>query len=199
IDHCTIVDGTDGSLDMAAGADYVTVSWCKFYYTANPPDPNHKFVSLLGGSDGESSSRGALHVTFHHNWWSTNCTERMPSVRFGRVHCYNNYYNAPGNNYCVRTRIEAECLVENNFFENVKNPWERYTGGTPGLLLATNNNVGYLETSYGVTWAGGGSTVLIPGTDSVFTPPYSYTPDPAASVPAIVMQHAGAGKGPFAP
>jgi pectate lyase len=115
------------------------------------------------------------------------------------VHVFNNYYNAPGNNYCVRTRIEAECLVENNFFQSVKNPWERYTGGTPGLLKAANNNVGYLDTSYGVTWSSGGSTELIPGTDDVFTPPYSYTLDAAASVPSVVTQNAGAGKGPFAP
>jgi len=132
----------------------------------------------------------------------------MPSVRFGRVHCFNNYYNAPGNDYCVRTRIDAECRVENNYFENVQNPWEQYiTGasGTQGKLFAANNNVGFLDTSFSVTWSGTHTNkdativVMIPGTDAVFTPPYSYTLDNALSVKDIVINNAGAQKGPFAP
>jgi pectate lyase len=195
IDHCTFIQATDGELDITQASDYITISWCKFYYTSNS---GHNFVNLIAESDAANGSQ--YHTTFHHNWWSTLCVERMPSVRFGRVHCFNNYYNAPGNDYCVRTRIDAECRVENNYFENVKNPWERYiTEGSPGLLYAANNNVGYLDTSYGVTWAAGGSSFLIPGTDSVFTPPYSYTLDNALDVKAIVMDNAGAQKGPFAP
>jgi pectate lyase len=195
IDHCTIKNASDGGIDITQSSDYLTISWCQFIYDVNG---GHDFVNLIASSDSDNGSQ--YHITFHHNWWSTNCVERMPSVRFGRVHCFNNYYNAPGNNYCVRTRIDAQCLVENNFFENVKNPWERYiTSGNPGLLYATNNNVGYLDTSYGVTWAGGGDSVLIPGTDTVFTPPYSYTLDNASDVPSIVTENAGANKGPFAP
>jgi len=186
IDHCTIVDATDGGIDITQGSDYVTLSWSKFYYTVNH---GHDFVNLLGASDGESDSQGRLHVTFHHNWWSINCIERMPSVRFGRAHVYNNYYNAPGNDYCVRTRIDAECLVENNYFQNVNNPWEQYiTSGAPGKLYATNN--AFLN----VTW-----NSQFPGTNAVFTPPYSYTLDPASSIPNLVTNNAGAAKGPFAP
>jgi pectate lyase len=196
IDHCTFLDSADGGMDIVKGSDWVTVSWCKFYYTA---DTGHNFVNLLGASDGDNDA-GKLHVTFHHNWWSTNCVERLPSVRYGRAHVYNNYYNTPGNGYCVRTRLFAQCLVENNFFQNVKNPWERYvTTGTPGEVHASNNNVGYLETSNGVTWGSGGSVVLIPGTNTVFSPSYSYTLDNAADVPNIVTENAGAGRGPFAP
>ena len=206
IDHCTFIDATDGQLDITQASDYLTISWCKFYYTANPPAGDHRFVSLIASSDSDNGSQ--YHITYHHNWWSTNCIERMPSVRFGRVHVFNDYYNAPGNNYCVRTRIEAECRVENNFFENVKNPWERYITGSSdiqGKLFAANNNVPFLGTDFGVTWSGtttnkdGTIRVMIPGTDTVFTPSYSYTLDAASSVPAIVSAHAGVGKGPFAP
>jgi pectate lyase len=122
------------------------------------------------------------------------------------VHVFNNYYNAPGNNYCVRTRIEAELRVENNFFENVRNPWEQYiTGsGTQGKLYASGNNVNLNSTNDGVTWSGnvahsdGTQTVMLPGTDNVFAVPYSYTLQSAASAKASVMTNAGAGAGPFA-
>ena len=183
IDHCTIVNAEDGGIDITQQSDDITISWCYFYYEVNH---GHDFVNLIAASDADD---GNYHVTFHHNWWGTNCIKRMPSVRFGRVHVYNNYYNAPGNDYCVRTRIDAQCRVENNFFQNVNNPWEQYiTSGTPGLLFATNNAFA------NVTWSS-----MYPGTDTVFTPPYAYNLDPAALIPNIVTNNAGAGQGPFAP
>jgi len=200
IDHCTLIDATDGELDITQGSDYITVSWCRFAYTANPPAADHKFVSLIASSDSDNSSQ--YHVTYHHDWWDVNCVERMPSVRFGRVHCFNNYYTAPGNNYCIRTRVEAELRIENNFFANVKNPWEQYiTGSTDiqGKAYAANNNVPFLGTNFAVTWSGtttnkdGTIRVMIPGTDTVFTPSYSYTLDPALAVPNLVTNWAGAG------
>ncbi|MBN2544806.1 MAG: right-handed parallel beta-helix repeat-containing protein [Spirochaetes bacterium] len=181
VDHCTFYDCGDGSLDITEDADNVTVSWCKFYYTY---DSGHNFVNLIGSSD---SDNYPFHVTFHHNWWSTGCVERMPSVRFGRVHVFNNYFNSPGNNYCIRTRINAEVLAENNYFENVQNPWEQYiTSGTPGKIRATGN---VLINTTNITT----SDRLIPdGTDTVFTPPYAYSLDSGSSVKSIVMAGAGA-------
>ncbi len=199
IDHCTFYDCGDGSVDITKGADLITISWCKFYYTVNH---GHDLVDLIGSSDGDNTSQ--FRVTFHHNWYSSNCVERMPSVRFGHVHVFNNYYTCAGNDYCVRTRIDAQVLVENNWFENVNNPWERYvTAENPGLLFATNNNF------VNVTWstaydAGdtGGTAVLIPGTDflsDLNPPPYAYALDPADAVPNFVTNYAGADNGPFAP
>jgi pectate lyase len=64
---------------------------------------DHRFSNLVGHSDNNASEdAGRLHVTFHHNWWGQLVHERMPRVRFGRVHVYNNFYNSPGNNYCIR-------------------------------------------------------------------------------------------------
>lgn len=195
IDHCTIYDAADGGIDIAKGADYVTVSWCRFYYTN--ASNTHRFVCLVGASDGDSNrDMGKLHVTFHHNWWDRLCIERMPSLRYGRAHVFNNYYNAPGNNYCVRTRLYAESRIENNWFENVQNPWEVYiTTGLPGKVFASGNRF------VNVTWyeniADG--RIVPPGTDDVFVPPYSYSLDPVDSVPALVTEYAGAGRGPFAP
>lgn len=196
IDHCTIYDCADGLIDITQASDYITVSWCKFYYTGNY---GHNYANLIASSDSDNGSQ--YHVTFHHNWWGDYVVERMPSVRFGRVHVFNNYFNAPGNNYCIRTRIDAEILVENNFFENVKNPWEQYvTGatGTQGKLRAVGNNIGFMDTSYGCTWyvdpnpGSDGQSFLIPGTDTVFTPPYSYTLETASTAKQSVISGAGA-------
>jgi pectate lyase len=189
IDHCTFTDGGDGNVDIKNGADYVTVSWCIFEYTF---DSGHNFSNLVGHDDGNGGTdMNHLLVTFHHNWYSTLCKERMPSVRFGKAHIYNSYFNSPGNNYCIRTRLYAQCLVENNYYKDVQNPWQRYVtsaGGDPGLLHASGNILD------NVTWVVGSDSqaVLIDGNDTVFTPPYLYTLDNAQDVPAIVQYGAGA-------
>lgn len=211
VDHCTFIDAGDGELDITHASEWVTVSWCKFYYTSNS---GHNFVNLIGHDDDNAAEdTGHLHVTWHHNWWSTLCIERMPRVRFGQVHTFNNYFNASvsgivTNSYCVRAAIGSQLFIENNFFENVHTPWKVYitpAGGPDGQILATNNNVGFLDTSSGVTW-GTTSTnsdhtidVMVPGTNAVFTPPYSYPLETALDVPGIVTNNAGAAKGPFAP
>ncbi|MFA5293245.1 MAG: carbohydrate-binding protein [Phycisphaerae bacterium] len=188
VDHCTFTDGGDGNIDIKNGADYVTVSWCIFQYTY---DSGHNFSNLVGHSDDNGGTdMNHLLVTFHHNWYSTLSHERMPSVRFGKAHIYNTYFDCPGNNYCIRTRLYAQCLVENNYFKDVQNPWQRYVtsaGGDPGLLYASGNILD------NVTWVVGDDSdvVLIDGTDTVFTPPYSYTLDNAEDIPALVQYGAG--------
>jgi pectate lyase len=202
VDHCTFVDCDDGSLDISHGADWITVSWCHFYYT-NPAN-DHRFSNLVGHSDNNSGEdTGKLHITYHHNWWGQLVHERMPRVRFGRVHLFNNYYNTPGNNNCIRAARDSEILVENNYFDTVKNVWELYrTTGLDAKLFATNN----IEVN--TTWAVGddSNSVQIPGTDDLTNdanglnpPPYAYILDAAASIPAAVTNSAGAGRGPFAP
>ena len=201
VDHCTFIDGADGNLDISHGADWVTVSWCRFYYTN--PSASHRFSNLVGHSDNNGGQdTGKLHITFHHNWWGQLVTERMPRVRFGRIHSYNNYFNSPGNNYCIRAARDSEVLVENNYFDSVKNVWERYvTVGEPAKLYATGNIL--VNTTWSTTDP---KSVQIPGTDSLTSdanglnpPPYAYAADPASVVPAQVTAAAGAGKGPFAP
>lgn len=193
IDHCTFIDASDGNLDIVHGSDWITVSWCKFYYTT---DHGHNYSNLIGHSDSNGDEDDdTLHITFHHNWWGTLVIERMPSIRFGTVHLFNNYFNAPGNNYCIRTRINSEILVENNFFEDVKNPWERYVtraGGDPGKLLASGNE------EVNTTWYvnpepddDGNQSFLIPGNDSVFSPPYPYELEDPESARSAIISNAG--------
>lgn len=74
----------DGALDINGFSDFVTVSRSVFR--------NHDKVMLIGGSDTVRATNGwgALSVTVHHNQF-INCGQRLPRVRFGKVHVYSNY------------------------------------------------------------------------------------------------------------
>jgi pectate lyase len=204
-----VSNAQDGAIDVTKSADWVTISWCKFLYAPKVPGSTHEFAHLIGSSDSDTAAGGVpFKVTLHHNWYGDNCVERMPSVRNGRVHVFNCYYTCAGNNYCTRTRIGSELLVENNFYLGVQNPWELLTtSGTTGKLKASGNNLtGPSDTSFGNTWVAGWypGQSLIPGTDTLTDlnpPPYTYTNilDSAANVPSLIQSYAGSGKYPFAP
>ena len=185
ITRCTIYDCSDGCLDITKGSDYITVSWCKFYYNSPAPAEGHRFVNLVGHDPGYFDDRGKLHVTFHHNWWSSRCMERMPRVRFGQVHVYNNYYSCTSNTYCAGVGNECQIRLENNCFDNVRKPWENYyeNPGTPGKIGWNSGNQ-FINTTI-PTWATNNYA-------TIFTPSYSYTLDTAANVKSIVMAGAGA-------
>lgn len=201
VDHCTFVDAKDGNLDIRRASDNITVSWCKFYYHVND---THALSCLLGSNDKETDCEGKLHVTFHHNWWAEGCKERMPSVRWGTVHLYNNYYSCAGNNYCARIRLNAQARIESNVYAQVRNPWEVYITdltNTVGKIFATNNlelNVAWGNSTTN-TKKGLSIVQIVPGTNEVFVPTYSYSPEPTANVAARVQAEAGAGRGPFVP
>ncbi|MFM2420867.1 MAG: hypothetical protein RL385_5590 [Pseudomonadota bacterium] len=128
IDHIEVWDGPDGNLDITHASNWITVSNSRFRYTdqyraADGETADHRFSSLVGHSDNnEKEDRDRLKVTFHHNHWAQGVIERMPRVRFGQVHVLNNYFAAPGNNYCVRAGRGAQLLVEANHFDGVASP-----------------------------------------------------------------------------
>jgi pectate lyase len=170
ITKCNVYDCTDGNIDVCKGSDYVTISWCKFYYTRKN---GHNFSNLIGSSDTDT---GGYHSTWHHNWWSTGCMQRMPADRFGPCHIYNNYFDCAGDDYCTTSRNVSQQLNQNNYYNGVKNPLAKVDSGklkTSGNVF--NNCTGTMASS----------------ADSVFTPPYGYTLDATANVPALVKASAG--------
>src|SRR6185295_6891699 len=61
---------------------------------------------------------GKLRVTVHHNLFA-NVIQRMPRVRFGQVHVYNNFYvlpNADTYEYSWGVGVQSKIFAENNFF-----------------------------------------------------------------------------------
>jgi pectate lyase len=180
LDHCDISDGSDGNLDITDGADYITISWTRFSYSAPRPS-GHRFCNLIGNDDVMATDAGHLHITFHHDWWAENVSQRMPRVRFGQVHVFNSLYSSRGNDYCVGLGTDASILLENNAFVGVKNPTESNKYASPASVLVARGNI--FEETVG--------TAVDRGT-AIFTPPYPYKLDPATAVKAEVMNGAGA-------
>ena len=194
ITKCTFYNTGDGACDITDGSDLVTVSWCKFYYTSSAPNPSHTFACLVGASDSQGTKdRGHLRITYHHNWWATGVKERMPRVRFGHVHVYNNYYSdlvAGDGSYCIGVGVESNIRVENNYFNSVPNPWaDYYTGnGAAGSIGWNTGNIFYNCTQ--PIWATNNYDTN--DANTTFTPPYSWTLDNASAIPIIVQNGAGA-------
>lgn len=141
IDHVDIYDGHDGNLDITNASDYVTVSWTKFSYTSK--STGHQFSNLIGNSKTKTSDRGHLNVTFHHTWWADGVVERMPRVRFGKVHVANNLFDSKNTSYCVRAAVEANIRIENNVFLNVQKALDLYT--SDGAITAAQMINNYEE------------------------------------------------------
>jgi pectate lyase len=128
IDHCTFTDGErpdtlfppvfpfphnditqklqhhDGTVDITNAADLVTLSYNVFR--------DHDKTNLIGNSDNAKFDSGHLRVTFHHNLYE-EIGQRMPRVRFGMVHVYNNVYigDASGADIPTRTPYQNHLAV----------------------------------------------------------------------------------------
>jgi pectate lyase len=151
-------------------------------------------TSLWGSSDDVAEDAGRT-ISYHHNYWK-NVVSRLPLFRFGEGHLWNNYYsNVTGS--AINSRMGAKLRIDNNLFENVKNP----------ILSVDSPNIGYWNATgnsfTGVTW---GSTPTASCTtppcyagtnDSATTnyePPYIYNALATAQVKAHVLDYAGRNK-----
>ncbi|RBW69723.1 pectate lyase family protein [Bacillus taeanensis] len=210
IDHNTFSDGEnvdsdfgtyfdrlyqrhDGLLDIKNGSNYVTVSYNVF--------KDHDKVTIVGSSDSKTSDRGKLKVTFHHNYYK-NLNQRLPRVRFGEVHVYNNYYEFSKDanyefGYVWGVGKESKIYVENNYFNfdwdvelsKIIKDWKGTTIFETGSmvngsskhhkvdLIAEFNKKNTVQLNENVDW----------------TPKLYERIDPTQSVPAKVKAHAGAG------
>lgn len=188
LDHLNIWDAPDGNLDIKTGADYITVSWCKFWYTDSSHD--HRLSCLIGSGTGhDNTDMGKLNVTYHHCWFADKVSQRQPRLLYGKGHIYNNYYTSKESSYCIGVGVYAAGLIENNYFDGVNNPHQFYsTHVYPANIVERgsvyNNTRGDKHTGY----RSGGSKVNIPDFDN---PPYEYYLDNAEEIPSIVTENVG--------
>ncbi|RSL69971.1 hypothetical protein CEP54_001949 [Fusarium duplospermum] len=179
VDHCDLSaegitgdkDHFDGLCDAKRGSDFITISWTKF--------SDHWKASLIGHSDNSGSDdTGKLHVTYHHNYWS-NINSRAPSVRFGTAHIYSSCYeDVPTSG--VNSRMGAQVLVEQNSFNNVQRAIVTNLDSKEEGFASNKNNI-FTNSDTQITQ------------EKEFTPPYSYTTDPASCICELVKAKAGTG------
>lgn len=113
----------DGSVDLKARTDYVTI------------DNNHFWDSgkaLVAGGVWEAKNPNAegadINATYHHNWFD-HSDSRHPRCVAGKVHVYNNYYDGVAK-YGIGAAVQSSVFVENNYFRNVPRPMIIATQGS---------------------------------------------------------------------
>ncbi|MBL7253472.1 RICIN domain-containing protein [Paractinoplanes lichenicola] len=165
IDHNTFTNINDGYIDSRKDSTNITVSWNRL--------GDHNKTFGIGWTTNVTA-----RMTIHHNW-IYNSNQRNPSAdNLQYAHLYNNYLNNI-TSYGNYARGATKMVIENSYFDKVKNPY--YPDTATGAQLRQNgstvvNSSGRQETS-----------------GSAFTPSsfYSYTLDPTANVPSLVRQYSG--------
>jgi pectate lyase len=175
ITKCEFHDSSDELCSIVRESDYVTVSWCKFYFDKSH---SHAFGGLIGNRDDRTSDRGKLHVTMHHNWYAEGVRGRMPRVRYGHVHIYNNFYNSAGSGYCIGTGFECHIRLENTCFEDIDTAWRDQAIGA----LASGGEIGWKDLAF----VSAAQPTYIPNRYPVFKPPYSFNMDKVEDVKRLV-------------
>ena len=196
IDHCSFQDGPetaetyfgrkyehrDGLLDITNEADYITISYSTF--------ENHNKTMLIGNSDSNVADEGKLHVTLHHNYFH-NVVQRMPRVRYGQVHMYNNYFASDTTNgeyayaYSLGVGKHSQIYAENNVADIEGKDYTSFVKVFKGKQLTTVNNVfnGQKVDTFNNTL-----------TPVDWKPELFTTIDPVNDVKENVLNHAGAHK-----
>lgn len=177
IDHCDLsseVDADDGAydglIDITRASEAITVSWTRMH--------DHRDATLVGHAvDNGDEDRGHLTVTYHHDLFQ-RLSGAAPRVRFGAAHVFNNHY-VELSGYAVAATMGADVRVERSVFEGVALPiTTSYVDPEAGRAADVENvfvTSGAPQIGETATWA----------------PPYAYTADAAASVPALVAACAG--------
>ncbi|RIV41219.1 pectate lyase family protein [Micromonospora radicis] len=186
VDHVTLEasggesEGFDGLFDMKNNTQYVTLSYSILR--------NSGRGGLIGSSESDLSND---FVTFHHNLYE-NLDSRVPLLRGGTAHIYNNHYvNIRESG--INSRAGGRAKVDNNYFRNSKDVLGTFYTNQAGYWQVSGN------TFDNVTWSSRSSdnnpAGPNPTSNTSISIPYPYSLDAASCVPNIVSQTAGANKG----
>lgn len=191
IDHCDFQDGVDSNFDCSNGSDNIAVTWCRFRYLKEPisggsgGSDDHRFSNTWGGGDDNGEEdEGHLNTTFYACWWDEGCRNRMPRVRFGKVHLLNCLYTSSVTDNCVGVGYMSNVNIDRCTFIDIKEPWANY---------ATEGNY----RTYNVTVTGclgANDEQSQAGSEEYFTPSTYYTLEgmPVNQVETEVSKYAGA-------
>jgi pectate lyase len=165
IDHNRLTRMNDGLLDSRKDTTNLTVSWNHF------ADNNKTFG--IGWTDNVTAQ-----MTIHHNWFQNTRTRNPSADNIANAHFYNNFLQN-NTTYGHYVRGLTKAVVENSYFDTVRNPY--YVEA--GELVQRGNIV------VNSTWDAG----KVKEKGAAFNPSsfYSYTLDNAADVPALLRTYSG--------
>ncbi|WP_439130346.1 pectate lyase family protein [Polaribacter sp.] len=117
IDHCEFYnenidnkDRYDGLVDNKNNTQNLTISWNYFH--------DHSKALLSGSGNSDNYNRT---ITFHHNYFARIDGSRLPLLRYGQHHYFNNYMeDCPGDG--LNLRINSNAYIEGNYFKDSKKP-----------------------------------------------------------------------------
>ena len=196
IDHCEFYnsldvhkDRYDGLIDIKNDVQYVTISWCYFH--------DHSKACLFGKGNSDDFNRT---TTLHHNYYENIKGSRLPLLRFGQHHYFNNYQY--GCEDGINIRINSNAYIEACYFENTKRPIFGKSSENGKATLIDNIFKGCSKLPEGCTNIDGakqetlGSDVSFDETSFVPSDYYSYSSfvNDAADIPTIVKTYSGVGK-----
>lgn len=199
IDHCefynedptvmTDYDRYDGLLDAKNDCQYITISWNYFH--------DHHKACLFGKGNSDDYDR---KITMHHNKFE-NIGSRMPLMRFGKLHMFNNYTTRCLEGNGLNVRINSNAYLEKNYYENVKKPlFGKLSEG--GKAFLKDNIFKNCDRMPAITLPNALSPNASPLSSSEEFESSSYVPPyqcasityPVLDVPAKVNQYVGVGK-----
>lgn len=211
-EHGQKVQKHDGLVDITNGADLVTLSYNVFR--------EHDKTLLIGSSDSSKLDTDKLNVTLHHNLFE-NTGQRMPRLRFGKMHSYNNLFvgNAAGaqdpklsayENHLNTLKLAPKHVIfrgafgvgkdssiysENNYFEIANGGMEYGVQVFGGTRFADQGSLFNGKPAEIVKAFNAIDPKVQLTTDAGWRPTlYVSPPLAAAEVPAHVRANAGAGK-----
>lgn len=205
VDHNTFTDGDnpdsaqpryfgrpyqvhDGALDITNASNFLTVSWNRF--------ADHDKTILIGSTNNPANDRGKLNVTVHHNHFR-DVLQRLPRVRFGQVHVYDNLYELSQSvSYALGVGVESAIVAESNVFalgDGVEPSTLLYDWG--GTAITARDNlllVGRHTEPVDLVAVYNAAHDPDLGADAGWTPTLHTGITPARHVPALVSRYAGA-------
>ncbi|MBE1491713.1 RICIN domain-containing protein [Plantactinospora soyae] len=165
IDHNRLSRMNDGLIDSRKDTTNLTVSW-------NHLVDNNKTFGI-GWTENVTA-----RITIHHNWFQNTRTRNPSADNIAYCHMYNNYLQN-STSYGNYVRGLTKAVIENSYFENVRNPYYVEAGE-----LVNRGNI-----TVNSPWDSGKVT----SKGSAFNPSsfYPYTLHPAADIPAMLRTHTG--------
>lgn len=173
------VDTYDGLLDIKNGSRYVTASWNIIHH--------HMKTSLIGhtDSDGQAATDALFRITYHHNYFH-DTDGRNPSIRFGAIHMFNNYFENISD-YGIAVRKGAHAKLDNNHYHSVVIPITTNKFDPPDGFVCESGTI------YTGSCSAADNSITQTDCDFWNDLPYSFSPEETNTVALSVQAYAGVG------